>query len=303
VANALDTVLDLDPDLILVYTGHNEMLEGHLDVLSSLSWPHRLRAALLSTSSLFAWMNHGLTSLLWPEEAQIRAERWAALRAGQIPTYEPRAVPEEQRTIPEPAFFEAAAEGYEGNLGAMTQKTTDAGVPILFLLPVANLLFPPSISAHGAGFEREGEFEESVEAARLSMRDGRVGAGLKHLDRAVALSPRYAMVHYLRASGLRAADRTQAALAAYRRALDLDVRTHRMTSQLESTFIETLDGQGASWVDLRPVFWTSLDEETAEALFVDHLHPTALGHERIADAVMPQVIELLQIKAFNSSAP
>ncbi len=293
VANLLDAVLDLEPDLLIVYSGHNEMLEGHLDSLSALSVPHRIRAALLSSSSLFAWLNHAVMSLLWSEESALRAEKVVALRAGQIPTFVPGAAPEQERSLPDPAFYDAAASGYAENLRAMIAKTRAAGVPVLFILPVANLLSPPAISVHPEGFDREREFVQAVQAARLALREGRLAAGLQHLDRAIALSPRYAMVHYLRASALQAAGRSEEALAEYRRALDLDGRTHRITSQLESALIETVESEGAPWIDLREEFASPLDEETAAALFVDHLHPTALGHQRIADAVMPAVLELL----------
>jgi len=293
VANVLNAILDLDPDLVIVYSGHNEMLEGHLDSLSALSLSQRVRAALLSASSLFAWFDYALTSILWPEQSAQRAEKLAALRAGQIPTFEPRAVPEEERSLPDPGFYDAAASGYAANLRTMIAKTAAAGVPILFVLPVANLLSPPAISAHSEGFDREREFVEAVEAARLAVRAGQLEAGLQHLDRAVALSPRYAMVHYLRALSLQAAGRSEAAQAEYQRALDLDGRTHRITSQLETALIETVEAEGVPWIDLRAGFRSPLDEETAATLFVDHLHPTVLGHQKIADVAMPAVVELL----------
>jgi lysophospholipase L1-like esterase len=304
VANLLDAVLELDPDLVIVYSGHNEMLEGHLDTLSALDLPNRLRARLLSISSLFAWMNHALGSWMGPRgpDADAVAEKVTALRAGEIPTYEPRAVPDAERTLPEEGFFRAAAAGYAASIRSMQSAADAAGVPLLFILPIPNLLAPPSLSAHGAGFERERELRGAMDAAREALRDGRLEPGLRQLDRAVELSPRHAMVHYWRAAALRSAGRLSEARQEYQRALDLDVRTHRITSWLEATMIESVEAAGGRWIDLRPAFRRQLSAERATALFVDHLHPTPLGHRRIAEVAMPAVVELLEIEASAGSA-
>jgi lysophospholipase L1-like esterase len=297
VANVLDAVLELDPDLVIVYSGHNEMLEGHLDTLSALDRTNRLRARLLSVSSLFAWMNHALGSLMGSRESDVVAEKVAALRAGEIPTYEPLAVPDAERTLPREGFFRAAAAGYAGGIRSMQSAAEAAGVPILFILPIPNLLAPPSLSAHGAGFERPREFREAMEAAREALRDGQLELGLRQLDRAAELSPRHAMIRYWRAAALRSASRLSEARQEYQNALDLDVRTHRISSRLESTMIESVEAAGGRWIDLRPAFRGRLTAEEANALFIDHLHPTPLGHRRIAEVAMPAVAELLEIDA------
>ena len=302
VANVFDAVLELDPDLVIVYSGHNEMLEGHLDTLSALDLPNRLRARLLSISSLFAWMNHALGSLMGSRESDVVAEKVAALRAGEIPTYEPRAVPDAERTLPGEGFLRAAAAGYGRSIRSMQSAADAAGVPILFILPIPNLLAPPSLSAHGAGFERPREFRAAMEAAREALRDGRLERGLRQLDRAAELSPRHAMVRYWRAAALRSASRLSEARQEYQRALDLDVRTHRITSRLESTMIESVEAAGGRWIDLGPAFRSRLTAEEANALFIDHLHPTPLGHRRIAEVAMPAVAELLEIDASGWSS-
>jgi lysophospholipase L1-like esterase len=80
---------------------------------------------------------------------------------------------------------------------------------------------------------------------------------------------------------------------ALERARDLDVRTHRMTRPLEAALVRVAEETGTPWVDLRPVFADALDAATSRRLFVDHLHPTAAGHERIADALLPAAARAL----------
>ena len=83
----------------------------------------------------------------------------------------------------------------------------------------------------------------------------------------------------------------------YQRAVDLDIRTHRITSAHEAAVIEVWQTLDADWVDLRPLFHEDLDRERARGLFIDHLHPTAFGHDRIAARLAPEARRLLGLEA------
>ena len=58
----LISALALEPDLIVVYTGHNEMLGGPASEGGELGPAHGLRARLLEVSTLFAWLNHAVAT-------------------------------------------------------------------------------------------------------------------------------------------------------------------------------------------------------------------------------------------------
>jgi lysophospholipase L1-like esterase len=293
VANVLDAVLEFDPDLVLVYTGHNEMLEGSVGAPRELGPALRLRAQLLRISTLFAWLDHALTSTLRAREFEMIREEAAALEAGQILSYEPRLIPPHERTVPGPEFFARAAAEYGASLRAMIDKGRTAGVPIVFVLPISNLLFPPSLVAHDEGFTRYGEFQRETDGARRALAAQRLDEALRHVDRAVELSPRNALAHHQRGRVLAAAGRRREALVELQRAVDLDLRTHRLTTPLEAAFIEAMDGAGGLWIDPRPAFRRSLTVEAAQTLFIDHLHPTPLGHARLAGLALPVASELL----------
>jgi phospholipase/lecithinase/hemolysin len=78
-------------------------------------------------------------------------------------------------------------------------------------------------------------------------------------------------------------------------AVDLNVRAHQVTSRLQSALIEAVESAGAELVDIRPVFQDGLTAESGKLLFVDHCHPTEYGHRLIAEAVMPSVLQALDI--------
>lgn len=293
VAALLPSALALDPDLVVVYVGHNEMLGGAEGPTGRLTPALRLRAWLLARSALFAWLDHATTRALRAAETERLREEVAVLEAGQIPTFVPEEVPASQRVAPTPAFRAAAAARYRGNLVRIAETARAAGVPLLFALPVANLRSPPGLAFHAPDFAALREFEAALRAAAALREAGKHEDALAALDRAVALSPEHALAHFLRGDALRALGRDDAARAAWRRAIDLDGVTHRITTPLEQAFLDVVREQGVPWVDLRPLFHADLSDAGAARLFVDHLHPTAAGHAAIADALLPEARALL----------
>ncbi len=293
VAALLPTALGLSPDLVVVYVGHNEMLGGALGPTAGLTPALRLRLALLTRSSIFAWLDHLTLRALRAAESERVREEVAALEAGQIPTFVPEAVPVSQRVAPSDAFRAQAAARYRANLARMIETARAAGVPLLFALPVANLRSRPGLSFHAEGFAAERAFDTALRAAAALRESGKHADALAALDRAIALSPGHALAHFLRGDALRALGRDDEARSAYRRAIDQDGVTHRITAPLEQAFLEIVREQGAPWADLRPVFHTDLSDAGAARLFVDHLHPTSAGHAAIAEALAPEAQALL----------
>lgn len=299
----LPRVLELQPDLLVVVTGHNEMLGGNVGPTAGLSPALRLRAWLLRTSTLFAWWNHLLAGTLRRVETEQVREEVAALRAGQIPTYVPEEVPASARVPPDAAFRERAARRFAAHVADILARARKAGVPVLFGVPAANLRSPPGLSVHAAGFARKPEFDTALRAGKALLEAGKPERALERLDEAIRLSPGYAAAHYARGDALRALGREEEARAAYRRAVDCDARTHRITTPLEQALLTTLRKAGVEPVDLRPVLQPHLDDATRDALFVDHLHPTAEGHARIAAALLPRAAALLRERASGRARP
>lgn len=289
----LPRVLELEPDLLILLAGHNEMLGGQAGPASELTPALRLRARLLRVSTLFAWWNHLLAGTLRSLETEQVREEVAALQAGQIPTFVPEEVPASLREAPDEGFRARAAERYAQNVTKLLARARQAGVPVLVALPAANLRSPPGLSAHAMGFAEKPRFDAALRAGNALLESGKAGRALERLDEAVALSPDHAAAHYARGEALRALGRLDEARQAYRRAVDRDARTHRITTRLEDALLQTLSAAQQGAVDLRPIFQSRLDDASRDALFVDHLHPTAEGHRRIAEALRARAADLL----------
>lgn len=293
VANLMPTALALQPDLVIVYVGHNELLGR----LAAPPAPLRdLSARLLSVSSLYSWAWH-LRARRQLDAAQARGEDAAALAAGQVPVFDPVLLPKEQQVLPTTAEVDAAAARYRANLVRMASRAREAGVPLLFVVPAANLLMPPAVSAHPPGFASAAEFDALQQQARTSFEQGDGPGALALLDRALALSPRFAMAHYWRGMILAAAGDPEAARTAFQRAVDGDARTYRISSPLLAALQQAGEETGTPTADLRPLMHARLDFPSSQRLFVDFCHPTKLGHAMIAQRLLPDVLRLLRRSA------
>lgn len=297
VANLVPTLLSLDPDLLIVYSGHNEMLVGDVGAGPALAPAARLRAALLRRSALFAWLDHAIASTLRAAETEMLREEALALEAGKALTWDPYEVPPEERGPPQPGFLRRAEAAYAANLRSVVAACRGAGVPLLLAMPVSNLLYPPVIGARRADAAR---FEAAMEAGSAALVEGRRRAAAAHFEEALALAPSHGRAHHQLGLALLQSDPVRAR-AELERARDLDVRTHRMTTALEAELIGVAEAGGVPWVDLRPVFHEPLGQARSRRFFIDHLHPTAAGHRRIAEALAPAAARLLGLPAPGQS--
>lgn len=294
VVNLLGTVLALDPDLLIVYSGHNEMLVGDIGAGADLPPATRLRATLLRVSSLFAWLNHVVATTLRARGTEVLREEALAFEKGHALTWDPWEAPPADRRPPAAGFMRRAADAYARNLHAMISAAEAGGVPIVLAMPVSNLLYPPVTGDERADPDR---FQAAMEAGAAALAAGRPRQAVARFEEALSLSPDHGRAHHELGLAWIALHEPKRALTQLVRARDLDLRTHRMTSRLQDTLVSVAKERGVPWVDLRPAFRTPLDIPTSRLLFHDHLHPTATGHERIADELLPDAARLLGIPA------
>lgn len=111
-----DPLLTLDPDLVIVNTGHNEMLKGNMDDASRFGFSSQLRVPLLSISSIFAWANYAVSYLDESRAYDLVKEEVAALEAGRILVYDPLKVPLDQCRLPSDEFLNSVASSYGANV-------------------------------------------------------------------------------------------------------------------------------------------------------------------------------------------
>ncbi len=289
VLNLMESVTSLDPDLFIVYSGHNELLQGQVDRGPDIEGS-RLRLGLLKSSNLYRWIDHLVSSLRRSEKYREVREDVAALQAGRSLVFDPSTLPVEQRQRPEAGLLLEAADQFGANIRGMVELGSRTGIPVLIAVPVANLWSPPTIAA-GDLLTLEGrpELGQFLQALEL-LEAGRWEQATEQLMHLSDSFPEDASLHYWLGVSLYKAGQPTAGLPELQAALDLDVRTHRVGSVLEDAL---LTAGGGHVLDLRQVLRSSGSNEEAAALFSDHCHPTQKGHRLIADALIPNVELLL----------
>jgi len=268
VADLVDVaLLELAPDLIVVYTGHNEFLpqyRGDLDFAARHPLLGRLRQAAQATR-----LGRALVSALPPN---------APTQANSSDGFHVRA---ESRVAPARRLVLAR---YRDALEQIARECSAQQTALVFAAPVSNgLEYPPRQSAHSRALDGD---ERNAYAARLddaaqALADGRSQAAGAALSAAEALDPFVAELLHLQAR--RAWQRGESARG---RALD------RMKWQYD----EQAGAAGTSiWDELGAVcerFGLTLCDASAAledvppadaaAHFIDPVHPTSYGQFLLA---------------------
>lgn len=142
----LEQSLDLDPDVIVVYSGHNEFVElafeRELDALWDAPWQRATEAVLTKLRTY----NALAAALRRPEQD------WTELGGG-AGTPQQRSGLALLRMPYEETL--AVHERYRANLVAMAQAAARSDVPLVLCTPVGNLLVPPQVNIEADGLSAD----------------------------------------------------------------------------------------------------------------------------------------------------
>jgi lysophospholipase L1-like esterase len=286
---ALREIARYQPDLVIVYSGHNEWAEGRYYSRLTEMDPRlfRLRERLVSTH-LFSLLSHLLSRRR--ETAQEALARYAAGERQEFnemfEVFSRRAEGSDYAT---PEQIAQRDELYRSNLEQIAQTAREAGARVLFLTLVQNFAdWPPGASTHrpGLGESESAEWEARVAEGGRASAAGDCGAALGAWDRALAIDDEYALLHYRIGGCQRALGRWDLARAAYRRASDLDRVPHGAPTWFNDWIREIAEQSGALLVDAEAALAAASDHGlVGDDLINEFLHPNLLAHQRIAAAI------------------
>ena len=289
----LEELLRYEPDLLIIYSGHNEFLEErtyrHVRdlpavVCRTIEWASRLR---LYTAGRAVWLR-----LTREGRAGRGGQRGTALR-GEVD-----ALLDYQRGLDDyhrdDAWRAGVIRHFRLSLDRMVKLARRAGVPVLLVNPVSNLKdCPPFKSEHRTGLSaaEKGRFAAlSAEAADVPWGESHRRLGL--LDEAIAIDGRHAGVLYRAGMCFAAMQRWPEAIAAFRRAKEEDICPLRMLEPMHEAVFDIAARTDTPVVDARRL----IEERSPHGLpgkewLMDHVHPTIPGHQAIADALLRHLID------------
>jgi len=300
VALLMEELIDYEPDLFIVYSGHNEFLERRT-YPQIIAMPRAVRGvgAIAAKTRIWTAMSSVVRSVAG---------------SGSTPESDPDILDEEVRTLLDGAVGPGAytrdddltrkvLQHYRYNLARMVDIATSVGAATVFITPASNLKDSrPFKSEHREGLsEAELErFNQLVEQARKTRAEGRLDDALVAIHGAAAIDPRHAQLAFLEGWLSGEAERWADARSAFERARDEDICPLRALGPMAGIVRDVAADRGAPVVDFAALAdeWSPHGIPGAD-LFLDHVHPTIAVNRRLAIAVIERAAEagLLELSA------
>ncbi len=280
------------PDLFIVYSGHNEFLERRT-YSGLIEMPRAVRglSSLASRSRTFTVVR----SLVAPRRERVGDER-RELLAGEVEAILDNTVGPASYERDD-AWREQVLAHFGFNVARIVDIARAAGSRVLLVAPASNLGdCSPFKSVYRD--DLDGGTRRRLDAllgeARESLGEsGDAAAALQAADAVLAVDPRHAGASYLRGRALEALGRAREALEAYRRARDEDVCPLRAPSEAR-TIVETIArDRRVPLVDFAEIVASrSRDGIADDTLFLDHVHPTIEGNRVLGVALVDELARL-----------
>ena len=269
-------VLGYQPDLLVVATGHNEFLED------------RSYRGLKDRNQAMAWLEDTAMSL----RTVTLCRRWLGGDPEPVSEDGPsevearldhqRGFASYQRDL---AWQDEVVEQYGRSLETMISACREAGVPLLLVRLGSNLRdCPPFKSQHrdGLSVKEAALWQAAMDEGKLRSSQREFEAALAAYRRAAELDNQHALVAWRIARTLDRLGHAEPAAVAYRRARDLDVCPLRMIGRLDRVLTAVAKATATPLVDAA----LEIRNGSPEGLpgsdwYVDHVHPTLQGHQEI----------------------
>jgi len=277
-------ILEHDPDLLVIYMGHNEFYGaqgvGSISSLGEHTWSVALARALLRLR-LAAVIRQALKIGHAREGAPPRGnvmETMAAER--EIPATSP--------------LRDTAAVVLARNLRAILDHAADRHVPVLLCEVASNLSdHSPFGSAHPPGLAVGAAFEDELARARDLLRQEDLDGALRSVTLALEQDSTYAAARFLKGRILVAAGRAAEALPEFVAAREYDTVPFRAPEVINRVIHAQRGRDGVHLVAVDSLFREfTARGAPAEDLFLEHLHFSPSGNGVLAHVLAAKLYEL-----------
>ena len=292
VALLMEELIRYEPDLFIIYSGHNEFLERRT-YGRVVGTPAAVRGlgAIMSRTRTYTAVKHVVDAM--GEPADVAPDRRTYL-PGEVETIlEASAGPESYRR--DAALREQVLSHYRYNLMRMVDIARSAGAEVILVTPGSNLRHcSPFKSQHRDGLSnpQRNNWQVQFDHAGEAYAAGKWDEGLTAIEEAIAVDDRHAHGHYLRGHILWELQRYDEANEAFTRAMDEDVCALRAPTSIVDIVGEVAREQNVPLVDFVAILEGLAEHATpGEEEFLDHAHPTIEGNRRLALAILDAMSE------------
>lgn len=283
VVRLMEELSERDPDLFIVYTGHNEFLERRT-YERLLGTPEMLRdLGSLASGLRFSGL---LADVAFPTRDVLDTEIDAVLDNSVGPEDYHR----------DDAMRDATLDHFRISLENMVRIGRSAGAEVLFVTPASNLRdfspfkAEPSEGLAEASVARVGQLKERIRQS-LDAEDHDTAAALAR--EGLGVDPRDAELLYLHGRALFHLGAADEARQAFVAAADEDVAPLRALSPMIDIVREVASEGRAGFVDFSAMLARSSPAGTpGDEHFLDHVHPSIEAHRLLSLAILDELVEM-----------
>ena len=293
VAMLMEELVQYQPDLFIVYSGHNEFLERRT-YQATLDTPpivRNLHSRLLGTRT-FSFI-HRLVKKD-DRSPDVEADGRDLLPAEVDAILDHTVGPESYTRDDE--LRNRVVLHYRYSLERMVAIARSAGAKVIFVTPASNLRdFLPFKNEHRADLDLVDEnlWLGHLHVAGEAFDKEQFHEALKALDQAAEIDDRHARLHFLRGRVLLRLKRYKEAKRAFMRARDEDVCPLRALTPMRNIVVDVAEANDASVIDfVRMMDKRAQDGIPGDESFLDHVHPTVEGHRLLALTLLDEMQEM-----------
>ena len=284
----LEEVLDYDPDLIVVYTGHNEYLEKRSYATPDPSLADQTLLSQTKQLYIARWIksfiapNSGEADASPKTKLQIAAEVDALLDyQGGLEDYERGA-----------RWMNGVVEHLGWNIAAMDEACKEANVPLLFVEPVSNLKDCPPFKYQVSGLLDASALAEFNDAWALARGSSDSEKAREAVQNALDLDADHAGANYLAGQLALARLDFETAKRFLANASNHDVVPLRATDAIRDQIRSSLQRLAIPSLDANELFESQSEKGiVGNRWLVDHIHPSVEGHQLLGKEVATRVLE------------
>jgi len=288
VRDLMPEVVRLQPDVILIYVGHNEFYGAlgagsnfHLGSNRSLINLY-LRLLRLRT---FRLLQEGIRKF----SRAVRGGKSAADLAAPVMQQMAR----EQTIAPDSELRRITADAFEQNLLEALAVAQQAGVPVVISDLVSNLREqPPFVSLAKASLTpaEKQRWQTAFTAGSQHLKTGRPDSALAHFAPAAALDSTHAELCYALGQSWLACNQPEKAARWFAAARDVDALPFRAPGALNAIIHRVSAQRKVPLVEMERTFREASPRGLIGDEFIcEHLHPTVTGYAKMAKAFLQRL--------------
>jgi hypothetical protein len=281
----LQEIINLEPNLLIIYSGDNEFIEPRLYSVEE-RWFDPL-ARLANHSHLYRILRGNPLARRWFPENTLRAEDVTmgsgALQAQIIPAVRK-----------DPKQFERVKEHYAFCVESMVKSAKERRIPVILVTVPVNLRdWHPNVSYQALQGEELARWQEHYDRGRAALLKNDPETAVTELNLAASLSPLHGETHFFLGRALEMKGEFPESLKELSLARDLDYYPSRTISDFNATSRAVASRyDNAFLADAEAAFWAaSAPRAPGFEFFLDYVHPTQRGNLLLAKTIFDTIAQ------------